>query len=305
MPTSLKLGVVVPYVHEVVTSGAAMSEFAETIEAHGAESVWAVEHVIEAEAYEPLYPYSASGHMPGRFTPMADPLEILAFLAASTSTLTLGTSVMVAPLHSPVILAKRVATIACLSGNRMLLGLGIGWQKEEYSSVGIPYTNRGPRLDECIAAMRELWAHRPASYHGNFVDFETIHLVPPPPHGDVPIIVGGNSKAAVTRAARTANGWYPHAISPTDFADAARLFRAEAHNASRSPADIPITITPRNSDQDREMDLDWVQHFVTHGATRLVIGSGITRPDEIDAVRIRIEQYRERVMDRLVLPEVS
>jgi len=299
----LKLGIGTPYVDGVVTSGTAMREYASTVEACGVESVWAVEHVIEAEDYEPLYSYSANGRMPGRFTPMADPLEILAFYAGCTTTVTLGTSVMVAPLHSPVVLAKRAATLANLSGDRLVLGLGIGWQKEEYRSVGVPYADRGARLDECVGAMRELWAHRPATYHGRFVTFDDIHLLPSPPRRAVPIILGGNTAPAITRAARIADGWYPHAMPPDQFADAAAFLRAEVANAGRHPDDVPISVTPASAAADREMDVDWVQQYVTHGATRLVIRPGVTTPDGVGAVVDKIDRYREQVLAKLVVPD--
>jgi probable F420-dependent oxidoreductase len=213
--------------------------------------------------------------------------------------------VVIAPLYSPTILAKRAATLACLSGDRLVLGLGIGWQKEEYAAVGVPYAQRGARLDECIEAMRELWGHRPATYHGRFVDFDAVHLLPSPPAGRIPIVLGGNTPAAVTRAARVADGWYPHALAPDEFAAAAELLRTEARRAGRDPADIEISVMPASADREREMDPAWVGRFVAHGATRLVIGSGMTRPDDVDVVRARIERYREQVLDELDLPDAS
>jgi len=300
----LKLGIGTPYVDGVVTTGPAMREYAQTVEACGVESVWTVEHVIEADDYEPRYSYSATGHMPARFIPMADPLEILAFYAGCTSTITLGTAVMVAPLHSPVVLAKRVATLANLSGDRLVVGLGIGWQKEEYASVGVPYADRGARLDECIDAMRVLWADRPATYHGRFVTFDAVHLVPPPPRPTIPIILGGNTPPAIARAARVADGWYPHAMPPDQFAEAAAFLRDEVRQAGRKPEDVPISVTPASASAEREMDVDWVQQYVTHGATRLVIRPGVTSPDGVGAVRDKIDRYREQVLDRLVVPDL-
>jgi probable F420-dependent oxidoreductase len=283
----------------VVTSGDAMSEFAETLEACGVESVWTVEHVIEAERYEPLYPYAESGRMPGRFVPMADPLEILAFLSARSRHLLLGTSVIVAPLHPAVVLAKRAATLAGLSGGRLLLGLGIGWQREEYAAVGVPYADRGRRLEETVLAMRELWAHRPATFAGRHVTFDQVHLVPPPPGDRVPIVLGGNAPAAIDRCGRLADGWYPHAISPEDFAAGAARLHEAAVAAGRSPADVPISVDPSSVDRTKWLDRDWVQRYVDHGATRLVIRSAITGPGDVATVRETVERYREQVLDRL------
>ena len=166
------------------------------------ESVWAVEHVVVAEDYEPRYPYSPDGRMPGRpGTVMPDPLEWLTYFAAVTETVRLGTSVMVLPLHSPAVLAKRVATLDCLSrGRAMMLGVGIGWQVEEYAAVGVPYDDRGPRLEEYVDAMRELWREDVATYHGLYVDFERVSSLPKPAQPDgVPIVIGGSSRVAARR----------------------------------------------------------------------------------------------------------
>jgi probable F420-dependent oxidoreductase len=291
----ISLGVIAPYRDGAITSGSVLTDFAGILEECGAESVWTVEHVLEADAYEKLYPYSESGQMPGRFVPMADPLEILAFLAARSTTLKLGTAVMVAPLHSPVVLAKRAATLDRISGARLLLGLGIGWQKEEYAAVGVPYADRGERLRECIEAMRALWADRPASYHGRFVAFDRVHSLPQPTDGIVPIILGGNTAPAVRRCARLADGWFPHAIHPADFAAAAALLRATAEAAGRSPEDITISVSPGTADQAREMDVDFVRSYVEHGASRLVINSGLAGPEDLGGLRDRILRYQEVV----------
>src|SRR5205809_2344789 len=153
------LGMLLPYADGLITSPSFVREFAVAAEEAGIESLWSVEHVVVAEDYEPRYPYSANGRMPtmSGVVPMPDPLELLAFIAAVTERVRLGTSVVVAPLHSPVVLAKRAATVDRLSAGRLMLGLGIGWQKEEYAAVGAPFAGRGTRLDECIGAMRELW----------------------------------------------------------------------------------------------------------------------------------------------------
>ena len=183
-----------------------------------------------ADDYEARYPYSADGRMPSApgTTPMPDPLELLAFAAAVTDRLMLGTCVVVAPLHSPAVLAKRAATVDVLSGGRLILGLGIGWQREEYAAVGAPFTERGPRLEESVAAMRALWAGGPATYHGRYVSFERVHLTPAPTRGAVPILLGGNSAPAVRRAGRLAEGWFPYTLGPAELAERADLLRAAA-----------------------------------------------------------------------------
>src|ERR1700761_3971767 len=159
---SPQVGMLMPFGPGLV-SGPLLRDLAAILEAEGVESVWAVEHVVVAASYEPNYPYSVDGRMPSPpgVVPMPDPLEVLSYLAAATERLKLGTCVVVAPLHSPAVLAKRAATLDLLSGGRLLLGLGIGWQREEYEAVGAVFEGRGQRLEECVGAMRALWADHP------------------------------------------------------------------------------------------------------------------------------------------------
>ena len=127
------------------------------------------------------------------------------------------TAVVVAPLHSAAVLAKRAATVDRLSGGRMLLGLGIGWQEAEYAAVGASFEHKGDRLEEIVGAMRELWAGDAATYHGRFVDFDEVACLPRPASGRIPIHLAGNADRAVKRAARIADGWFPYAITAEAF----------------------------------------------------------------------------------------
>jgi len=298
----VELGVMAPYAPELITSGPFLRDYAAAIEAVGVESVWAVEHVVVAEAYEPNYPYSAEGRMPSPrpdAVPMPDPLELLAFLAACSSTLRLGTAVVVAPLHRAAVLAKRAATLDLLSGGRFLLGLGIGWQKEEYATVGASFDRRGLQLDECIAAMRSLWGPGPSTFHGETVSFDAVHLVPKPTSGAVPIVLGGNSAPAVRRAGRVADGWFPFTLSPDDLADGVEALHAAAREAGRGPGAIAITAWPGSFDPTLEWDVDWVRRYVDAGARRLLLSVRIARPDQLDELTDTIGRYRAEVLDKL------
>src|SRR5688572_965285 len=212
--TDIALGMLLPYADGLITSGSFLRDFAAAAEEAGVESLWSVEHVVVADDYEPRYPYSSNGRMPtvSGVLPMPDPLELLAFIAGVTDRMVLGTSVVVAPLHSPVVLAKRAAAIDRLSSGRLQLGLGIGWQREEYAAVGAAFTGRGQRLDECIGAMRALWRDEPATFVGETVSFEKVHCLPRPEAGTIPIVLGGNSTPAIERAARVGDGWFPYTV---------------------------------------------------------------------------------------------
>lgn len=173
----MKLGYIPPMTKGLTLDRDYVIRLVEMLESQDVESVWTVEHVIMARNYDPLYPYSKDGMAPtAPDTLMPDPLEWHAFAAARTDRINLGTAVVIASQHSAAILAKRVATLDALSGGRVRLGVGIGWQREEYEAVGVPYRDRGRRLDETIEAMRILWRDEWATYHGRHVNFENVHM---------------------------------------------------------------------------------------------------------------------------------
>ncbi|MDF2894182.1 MAG: class F420-dependent oxidoreductase [Rhodococcus erythropolis] len=300
----IKLGIMAPFGEGLNTSGEVLREVAAISEDCGVESVWTVEHVVVANQYEQLYPYSADGRMPGSAadTPMPDPLETIAFMAGASRTLKFGTAMVVAPLHSPVVLAKRAATIDRHSGGRLMLGLGIGWQKEEYAAVGVPFRDRGRRLEDCVGAMRALWASAPATFHGTHTDFDDLNSLPRPVSCAVPIVLGGNSEPVVNRAGRIADGWFPYTITPDDFADMADKLRSAAHSAGRAPDAVEMTAWPGSCDPERELDVDWVRRYVNAGATRLIFSPNVMElrgARGIVALRDQIHRYRSQVLEHL------
>ncbi len=179
-------------------------------EAAGFDSVWTVEHIIYPEGYESTYPYSPDGRMPGGGdSPIPDPLIWLAFVAAATTNLKLATGISLLPERSPVVFAKEVATLDAMSGGRVELGIGIGWLKEEFAALGVPWERRTARTEEYAEVMRALWATDGASYDGEFVQFDNISSNPKPANGSVPIHIGGHSEAAAKRAGRMGDGFLP------------------------------------------------------------------------------------------------
>jgi probable F420-dependent oxidoreductase len=297
----VKLGVLLPLLPGQVTSGEFMRRYTATLEASGVESVWGVEHVVIAEDHEPKYPYSPTGTMGPAFNalPLSDPLEVLAFVAAASHELKLGTCVMLAPLHSPAVLAKRVATVDTLSGGRMLLGLGIGWQREEYEAVGVPFRQRGARLEECILAMRALWADSPASFRGSHVSFERVFSNPQPERGSVPILLGGNSRPVLDRVGRIGDGWLPFTIGPDEIATSVAHVRSVARAAGRDPDEIEITAWPGSHDVAAEWDVDYVRSYIAAGVSRVLFWPTVSDLDNLPAMGEQLERYREEVLDHV------
>jgi len=197
--------------------------------------------VIRPDKIESPYPYTEDGEMPGDAdTPIPDPLIWLAYVAAVAPTLRLGTCILIVPQRNPLVLAKELATLDTLTDGRVELGLGVGWLREEFEALGIPWERRGARNDEYVAAMRALWAGPHAEYHGEFVDFEPATCNPRPVNGSIPILVGGDTPLAIRRAARLADGYYPGTGDPETLAGLIQDVRRAAEKEDRDPDEIAI-----------------------------------------------------------------
>ncbi len=231
------------FASSVGIDGAAALDICRRAEAAGFESVWGGEHVVLPDTIASKYPYTADGKIPAEpDTPIPDPLIWLAYVAAAAPTLKLGTCILIVPQRNPLVLAKELATLDQLSGGRVELGLGVGWLQEEFDALGIPWERRGARNDEYIEAMRALWQGPHAEYHGEFVDFEPATCSPRPVNGSIPVIVGGDSEAALQRAVNTADGYFP---GEGDFAQLSALLerlRNKATEAGRDPASIDVNV---------------------------------------------------------------
>lgn len=216
-------------------------ELCKRAEAVGFESVWGGEHVILPTEFDSKYPYTADGKIPAEpDTPIPDPLIWLAYVAAAAPTLQLGTCILIVPQRNPLVLAKELATLDRLSGGRVELGLGVGWLKEEFDALGIEWARRGARNDEYVAAMRELWKGPHAEYHGEFVDFPKVTCSPRPVKGDIPMLVGGDSEAALKRAVKIADGYFPGEGDPAELKALIGRLRETAEKADRDPDSIEI-----------------------------------------------------------------
>jgi probable F420-dependent oxidoreductase len=176
--------------------------------------------------------------------PIPDPLDLLAFLAGRTERVLLGTGVVVGPHHHPLVLAKRLATIDRLSKGRMLLGVGVGWMREELESTGVDFTTRGRRLDELLAAMRAVWADEVSGFDGEFFSFDAVRSEPRPVQaGGVAIHIGGHSEAACRRAGRYGDGFHPLGLDDDELAARWRLVRETAEAEGRDPDAIELCTT--------------------------------------------------------------
>lgn len=211
-------------------------------EAAGARSVWISDHVVIAGETRSRYPYSADGAVHwAPATPWFEALTACAWVAALTSTVRVGTAVLVLPQREPLLVAKTAATIDALSGGRLVLGVGAGWYREEFEALRSEFTTRGRRMDEAIELMRELWTGAAGPREGEFFPLAgevLCHPRPARPEG-VPILIGGMSPRAVARAGRTGDGWL--ALTHLEDADPRELGEAlDAVHAARASARPPL-----------------------------------------------------------------
>lgn len=186
-----------------------------------------------------------------------DPLVLLSAVAGATTRLRLLTSVLVAPYYPALVLANQAATLDVVSGGRLILGVGTGWNPDEFNAVGVPARERGARTDDHLAAAKALWTRRPADFEGPFTSLRAAYLgVPPVTPGGPPVWVGGHSDAALRRVLRFGDGWYGTGADPAEVIDVRRRLRELATDAGQSdrltlasavfltPPGIPAAVPP-------------------------------------------------------------
>lgn len=242
-------------------------ELAQGAEAAGFESLWTVEHVIFPDGYESQYPYDGSGQMPMvADTDLPDPLIWLTWVAAVTERLRLGTGILILPQRNPVVLAKELATLDALSGGRLELGVGVGWLREEFEALGVPFEGRGRRTDEYVEVMRALWADDHVSHHGELVSFSGASVNPKPANGRVPIHIGGHTEVAARRAGRLGDGFFPGKGDLTTLVDIARQTAADT---GRDPD--AIEVTAGNAEVLGDDPVAAVEELAAQGVDRVVV----------------------------------
>ena len=218
-------------------------EVAQRAEAAGFDQVVLPDHVVMSANVEP-YPYGDFPFPPG--DPWVEPLTTLAAIASATSTVRLGTGVLITPLRPAVLLAKTVATLDNLSGGRVDLGVGLGWQREEYAAAGVPWERRWSRHDDTIRACRALWAGRgeSVSFDSPTVSFEEIWCEPGPAQERLPVWFGAKATPALaTRLAEQGDGWLPLGrMRPDDVVTESAVLREAFLAAGRDPGELGIRV---------------------------------------------------------------
>jgi probable F420-dependent oxidoreductase len=221
--------------------GIDVRELAREIEARGFDSLFVCEHT-----HIPISrrtPFPGGGELPKRYSHTHDPFVALAFAAAVTRTLLVGTGIALVPQRDPIITAKSVASLDQLSGGRFVFGIGGGWNVEEMENHGTLYKSRFKIMRERVLAMQALWSHDTAKFHGEFVTFDPVWLYPKPkqkPHP--PILLGGESDHTLSRIVEFGNGWLPRGHREFEPDRAVARMRQAAEAARRDPTAFSITV---------------------------------------------------------------
>jgi probable F420-dependent oxidoreductase len=251
----------------------------------GFESLWAGEHVVLPDPRVPPSPMEPTDSI-------LDPIIALTFLAARTRRVRLGTGIIILPQRNPLVLAKEIASLDVLSGGRFVFGVGVGYLEPEFRALGIPFTERGPRTDEYLAAMRAIWSESAPAYRGRFVQVAGIQAYPrPTQQPGPPVVVGGRSPGAYRRAVRQGSGWYGFALSLERTAESIAALREASARYERPAAlgALEISVTPRGP-----VTLDDARRYAALGVHRLIL-----RPPA-DADAAAVERFIDTVGETII-----
>ncbi len=240
----------------------AAARVAKAAEAAGFESLWGGEHVVLPDPQAPPSPLAPGDRI-------TDPVVTLAFVAAHTTRIRLGTGIIILPQRNPLVLAKELATLDVLSNGRLIFGVGVGYLEPEFRALGAPFEDRGRVTDEYLAAIRAIWTQAAPAYQGRFATFQGVQAHPQPVQKPTPpIVIGGHTPGAFRRAVQHGHGWYGFALDAAATARCIEGLRAAEASGGR-PAELPpleISVSPRG-----RIDRDAARAFAALGVHRLIL----------------------------------
>lgn len=233
----------------------------------GFSTLWVGEHTVMVDRPDSPYPYADDGKITiPSDADWLDPVVALAFMAATTSRIRLATGILLLPQHNPVMVAKQAASLDVLSRGRFVLGVGVGWSSEEFAALGVPFQGRVGRTREFVDVMRTLWQEDVSSYEGEFVQFREVRSYPKPLRARrVPVILGGNSDAAIDRVVAYGDGWYGFNLSMEEIPGRMEGLQAGCLRVGRDPATLEIAVSLRDGSPEDAVEL------ATLGVTEVVV----------------------------------
>ena len=272
-------------------------ELARAAEESGWDTLVLSDHVVHPEKIETPYPYTADGAPRWKApAPWPDPWVSVGAMAAVTQRIRFLTGIYVLPLRNPFLVAKAVGTAAVLSGDRVSLGIGVGWMKEEFDLLEQDFRGRGRRADEMIEVLRKLWAGGMVEHHGHFYDFGRLQMSPAP-RGRIPIYVGGISEAALRRVGRVGDGWVSDLHTAKELKQIVEQLRV--YRAEYGRADEPLEVVAACSDA---FDVDGFRRLEEIGVTQLLtmpwlMYGGST--ESLDDKRDGLRRFADDIISRL------
>lgn len=271
------------------------AEAARLADEFGFYSIHFGEHLIMSERTD-RYPFGTFAHPPEAAWP--DPLLMLSAAAVVTTTLRLSSGVVLAPLRPAVLLAKQIATLDVISRGRAELGVGVGWQPEEFAAAGVPWEERYGRLDDALRACRVLWGKQPSSFESSSVSFERVRAYPTPVQSRVPLLLGlSPTEKNARRIAEYGDGWCPVGSTPDQVAEGLATLRPAMVSVGRDPDSLivralaPPVVEPSGA-LDVAATLAVASDFRRAGVTVLGVGLPAGLPD-IEAMRTVIQRIAE------------
>ncbi|MDQ6667374.1 MAG: TIGR03619 family F420-dependent LLM class oxidoreductase [Thermoproteota archaeon] len=267
----MKIGITLPQVGPQATRENVI-ELAKMAEQERLDSLWVGERLLWPIKPKTRYPATSDGSIPTDYQNVFDPIETLAFVAATTDKIALGTAVIDMLFHNPVVLGRRFATLDVLSEGRVIAGLGLGYSKDEFQVSNIPYENRGARADEFIEALKKIWTDDVVEFKGKYYNIPASKIGPKPiqkPH--IPIYLGGFSPNTFARITKYANGWLGAVGGPLEYLDnSVRNLRGQAAKANKDPNKFRIIL--RTSPQITNSSKPNGQRFPMSGTIDEVAG---------------------------------
>ena len=276
-----------------------MVELAKLAETLGFEGMTCADHAFIPREMAPLYPYSQDGTPPlSGELPYPDTWVTLSAMAAVTTRLKLSVAVYILPLRHPIEVARASGTLARISDNRLVLSIGIGWMKEEFDVYGIDFKTRGRRTDEAIEVLRKLWRGGYTEHHGEFYDFPQLQLAPAPA-AEIPIYVGGSSKAALRRAARLAQGWLGTGHTVSELYELLPQLQQLRIEYGREKQSFTILGTPSDL-----QDAGALRQLEEQGMNAVSFGFAYSAAEGADERRRAMEEYAENIIVRYRTREI-
>jgi probable F420-dependent oxidoreductase len=227
---------------------AVIEAVARAADSAGFSTLWSGEHVVMVDRPDSPYPYAPDGQIAvPSDADWLDPLVTLAYVAAVTWQIRIATGILLLPQHNPLLVAKQAASLDVLSKGRFVLGVGIGWSSEEFAALGVPFRGRARRNREYVEAMRTLWRDGDSSYEGEFVHFQEVRCYPKPFRDRrIPVVLGGNSDAALDRIVAYGDGWYGFSLSIDEVPERIEVLLSRCEGIGRNRASLEIAVSLRD-----------------------------------------------------------